>query len=266
MARPMLARQLSTRSTGTGSGCIALDGAGDPAQVGCGENWRIGSSNVQAAPPHQQFAAGVSIATSITESRFRCPVRHPRSQALEADGSVVGRPRRYTAEPMSKPRPTAWKRPTGSWASSPGNRKSMMGNRGRDTRPELALRSMLHAAGLRYRVSAKPLPEMRRTADIVFGPTRVAVFVDGCFWHRCPEHYTAPQTNSSFWDMKTARTVERDRETDARLAEAGWLVLRFWEHEAADDAFRKVRRAVESRRPPPASPGPARNTGAGPLP
>ncbi|MEU9018192.1 very short patch repair endonuclease [Actinomadura sp. NPDC048394] len=141
-----------------------------------------------------------------------------------------------------------WKPPEGSWASSAANRRSMLGNRNRDTSPELALRSLVHAAGLRYRVAAKPLPGMRRTADLVFRPTRVAVFIDGCFWHGCPEHFVPPKTNPEYWRGKIGRNVERDRDTDARLAEAGWLVLRFWEHEPADHCARTVYEAVRSRR------------------
>ncbi|MES9537542.1 DNA mismatch endonuclease Vsr [Actinomadura sp. NPDC000600] len=141
-----------------------------------------------------------------------------------------------------------WQAPEGSWASSAGNRRSMLGNRNRDTSPELALRSLVHAAGLRYRVAAKPLTGMRRTADLVFRPTRVAVFIDGCFWHGCPEHFVPPKTNPEYWRGKIGRNMERDRDTDARLAEAGWLVLRFWEHEPPDDCAQTVCEAVRSRR------------------
>ncbi|GAA1559007.1 hypothetical protein GCM10009678_47570 [Actinomadura kijaniata] len=141
-----------------------------------------------------------------------------------------------------------WRPPDGSWASSAANRRSMLGNRSRDTSPELAIRSLVHAAGLRYRVAAKPLPGIRRTADLVFRPTRVAVFVDGCFWHGCPDHFVAPKTNPDYWRTKISRNVERDRETDALLAEAGWLVLRFWEHEGAGHCARAVCEAVQSRR------------------
>lgn len=125
-----------------------------------------------------------------------------------------------------------------SWASTPGTRASMRSNRGRDTSPELAIRRRLHAAGLRYRVSIRPLPKLRRTADIVFTRAHVAVFIDGCFWHGCPEHYQAPGRNAEFWLAKRTRNRERDAETDAMLVAAGWRVLRFWEHEvrAAPDA------------------------------
>ncbi|MEU2165786.1 very short patch repair endonuclease [Streptomyces sp. NPDC019208] len=124
-----------------------------------------------------------------------------------------------------------WLPPPGSWASSAGNRRSMLGNRNKNTSPELAIRSLVHAVGLRYRVAAKPLPEMRRTADMVFRPVRVAVFIDGCFWHGCPEHFVPPKTNPGYWSEKIARNVLRDRDTDRKLHEANWTVLRFWEHQ-----------------------------------
>ena len=92
-----------------------------------------------------------------------------------------------------------------SWAVSAAVRANMQANRGRDTRPELALRSELFGRGLRYRVNRKPLPTLRRTADIVFSSARVAVFVDGCFWHGCPEHHTVSKTNPVFWAQKYSR-------------------------------------------------------------
>ncbi|NBE53322.1 very short patch repair endonuclease [Streptomyces boluensis] len=144
--------------------------------------------------------------------------------------------------------PEPWNPPKGSWASSAANRRSMLGNRNRDTSPERALRSLVHAAGLRYRVAAKPLPDLRRTADLVFRPTRVAVFIDGCFWHGCPEHFVLPKTNPDYWREKIGRNMQRDRDTDARLAEAGWLVLRFWEHDSAEACCSVVCEAVTARR------------------
>lgn len=117
-----------------------------------------------------------------------------------------------------------------SWASTPGSRASMQANRGRDTAPELAVRRRLHAMGLRYRVSVRPVQNLRRTADIVFARARIAVFIDGCFWHGCPEHYQAPVRNGDFWLAKRTRNRERDAETDASLTAAGWTPLRFWEH------------------------------------
>ena len=121
--------------------------------------------------------------------------------------------------------------PSDSWAASLNVRASMRGNRGRDTRPELELRALLHARGLRYRVSARPEADLRRTADVVFSRARVAVFVDGCFWHGCPQHHRPATQNSEFWNSKIAGNIKRDRETDQFLAERGWKVLRFWEHD-----------------------------------
>ena len=113
---------------------------------------------------------------------------------------------------------------SGSWASSPGTRKSMQGNRSRDTKPELAVRSAVHRRGLRFRVSARPQPEPPRTADLVLRKSRIAVFVDGCYWHGCPEHHTQPAANFEYWANKIARNIERDAETTACLQQAGWTV------------------------------------------
>lgn len=107
----------------------------------------------------------------------------------------------------------------------------MQGNRSRDTKPELAVRRILHAKGLRYRVSYRPIPGLPRTADVVFTRARVAVFIDGCFWHGCPSHYRAPGSNVPYWEGKVARNRNRDSETTASLLAAGWTVLRFWAHE-----------------------------------
>ncbi|WP_433871232.1 very short patch repair endonuclease [Saccharopolyspora sp. CA-218241] len=141
----------------------------------------------------------------------------------------------------------AARRPTA--ASSEGNRKSMQANRGRDTKPELALRRATHAMGLRYRVSVRPLPTVRRTADLVFTRAKVAVFLDGCFWHGCEQHRTRPATNREYWDEKINRNVERDRETDGLLRAAGWNPVRVWEHEDPREAAERVRVAVEEGRP-----------------
>lgn len=106
----------------------------------------------------------------------------------------------------------------------------------RDTSPELLLRRALHRRGLRYRVDAA-LPGLpRRRADVLFTRARLAVFVDGCFWHACPEHTTLPASNRKWWQEKLDRNVARDRDTDERLEAAGWTVLRFWEHADMDAA------------------------------
>lgn len=132
-----------------------------------------------------------------------------------------------------------------SWASSEAARKVMLGNRSRDTKPELAVRRLLHAMGLRFRVAYRPEPELRRTADIVFTRRRIAVFIDGCYWHVCPLHGTAAKSNAEYWSEKLARNVARDADTTAQLLDAGWTVLRFWEHESPADVADAIRLAVE---------------------
>ncbi|MFB7493958.1 very short patch repair endonuclease [Streptomyces sp. NPDC056161] len=124
----------------------------------------------------------------------------------------------------------------------------MQAIRSRDTKPEKLIRRLVHAQGLRYRVAARPLPDLRRTADLVFRPAKVAVFIDGCYWHGCPEHYVPPKTNSGYWSEKVIRNVERDRDTDQRLEKAGWLVLRFWEHERSETCADKIATTVNLRR------------------
>lgn len=116
-------------------------------------------------------------------------------------------------------------------ASSPEALRRMKAQRRRDTAPEIALRSALHRRGLRFRVDYK-LPSMRRRADIAFPRARVAVFVDGCFWHGCPEHGTTPKANADWWKEKIKANQQRDQNTDRRLHELGWDSIRVWEHEA----------------------------------
>ncbi|MGW1326600.1 very short patch repair endonuclease [Streptomyces antibioticus] len=151
----------------------------------------------------------------------------------------------------NEPKPgssAGWVPPEGSWASSAARRRNMQAIRNRDTKPEWLIRRLVHARGLRYRVAAKPLPGLRRTADMVFGPTKVAVFIDGCYWHGCPEHYVPPKTNPGYWSDKVARNMARDRDTNQRLAEAGWTVLRFWEHEPSEACAARIAAEVEERR------------------
>jgi len=132
-------------------------------------------------------------------------------------------------------------------ASSAVVSRRMSTARRRDTAPEVALRRELFAHGLRYRV-AFPVPgQRRRTIDIAFTRAKVAVFVDGCFWHGCPEHGTSPRANSAWWSVKLTANRERDRDTDRLLTDLGWAVLRVWEHEPPADAASRVRAAVASR-------------------
>ncbi|QSR24038.1 very short patch repair endonuclease [Nocardioides aromaticivorans] len=127
-----------------------------------------------------------------------------------------------------------------SWASSPGVRRGMQGNRGRDTKPEMAVRRGVHAAGLRFRVDYRPIRELNRRADLVFTRAKVAVFVDGCFWHGCPTHHKVAKSNAAFWAQKVARNRERDAETDRILSDAGWTVIRVWEHDPVDDVVNLI--------------------------
>lgn len=129
-------------------------------------------------------------------------------------------------------------------ASSPLIRERMERQRRRDTAAEVRLRTHLHAMGLRFRIDRRPVPGVRRTADLVFAGARVAVFVDGCFWHGCPEHGTWPKSNAAWWRAKIEANVARDRDTDERLAAAGWSAVRVWEHEDAAVAAGRVARAV----------------------
>ncbi len=96
---------------------------------------------------------------------------------------------------------------------------------------ERAVRSDLFSRGLRFRVEY-PIPGMpRRSCDIAFPGSKIAIFLDGCFWHGCPEHGTRPKSNSAFWRNKIDRNAERDVETSQFLREKGWLVLRYWGHQ-----------------------------------
>jgi len=134
------------------------------------------------------------------------------------------------------------------WASSAAARKTMQGNRSRDTQAELAVRRLVHAAGLRYRVNARPECDLRRTADLLFTRARVVVLIDGCYWHGRPEHLKMPSTNRDCWEGKIGRNRFRDVETTELLEERGWRVLRFWEHEAPTSIAASIVDVVRGRR------------------
>lgn len=128
-----------------------------------------------------------------------------------------------------------------SWASSTATRRTMLGNRRVDTKPEVAVRRALHRAGLRFRKDYRlDLDGLRVRPDVVFTRRKVAVFVDGCFWHSCPAHGKRPSRNADYWLPKLERNVERDRQQDAALRAHGWHVIRAWEHEAVDEVVRRV--------------------------
>jgi DNA mismatch endonuclease (patch repair protein) len=123
----------------------------------------------------------------------------------------------------------------------------MLANRPRDTKPELAVRRRLHARGLRYLVDKAPIASMRSRADLVFRGARIAVFIDGCYWHSCPEHRTVPKSNPEYWSAKLAANRDRDERVVLELREVGWLALRFWEHEDPDAVADAVERRVRER-------------------
>jgi DNA mismatch endonuclease, patch repair protein len=139
-------------------------------------------------------------------------------------------------------------------ASSPAVRRRMQATPRRDTPAEVALRSALHRLGLRFRLHRSIDGVPRTRPDIVFVSAKIAVFVDGCFWHGCPDHGSTPKANGEWWVRKLAANVERDRRYDAALRAAGWTVVRIWEHEdpsaAAARIFKLVRTAGPALDPP----------------
>ncbi|MFD8557876.1 very short patch repair endonuclease [Streptosporangium canum] len=184
---------------------------------------------------------------------------HPPAPAHKTGQGSADHPRGTATAPAphspTPPRPPAAPKTAGtagSWASTPAVRRVMQANRSRDTRPELAVRRALHAMGLRYRVARRPLPHLRRTADLVFGPAKIAVFIDGCFWHRCPDHYTPPATNQAYWKAKIDANAARDSHTTTALQATGWTVMRFWSHEDPRDIATRVATQVRSTQPAPA--------------
>jgi DNA mismatch endonuclease, patch repair protein len=152
--------------------------------------------------------------------------------AQEIAQSVASEPAGTAAKPYPFP-------------TSAGVTANMKANRRTDTKPELALRAALHALGYRYRKDFRlDLPLRRVRPDVAFTRRKVAVFVDGCFWHACPEHGSKPKSNEWYWSPKLARNVERDRAADEALVQAGWTVVRLWEHTSLPDAVALVVGAV----------------------
>lgn len=133
-------------------------------------------------------------------------------------------------------------------ASSAHARLVMQGNRSRDTKPERLIRSLLHRRGLRFRKHLRPVKALRCTADIVFPRERCAVFVDGCFWHGCPLHGEQPVANAEYWKNKIRRNRSRDLRNTQALIDAGWLVIRVWEHEDPEEVANRIEAALLSRR------------------
>lgn len=132
--------------------------------------------------------------------------------------------------------------------TSDGVSRRMSRVRQKATSAELAVRRELFRLGLRYRVDFEVSKKPRRVADIAFIGQKVAIFVDGCFWHGCPLHASWPKSNAEFWCQKIKANRTRDSDTNDRLAQAGWTVLRFWEHEPPADAARRVKSLIDSRR------------------
>ena len=132
--------------------------------------------------------------------------------------------------------------------SSPEARRRMQSVRQKDTSAESALRHELHARGLRYRIQVPVLTKPRRVADVPFSGLRIAVFVDGCFWHGCPLHATWPKENAEFWRTKILANQERDRDTDERLRAGGWEVVRIWAHEPPKQVAERIAMLVEERK------------------
>jgi DNA mismatch endonuclease (patch repair protein) len=130
----------------------------------------------------------------------------------------------------------------------------MVANRGRDTKPEQQIRSLLQRTGLRFRKHARPLKGLRCQADVLFPKEKVAVFIDGCFWHGCPQHGHAPRRNELYWADKIARNMARDQRNSEALDSAGWLALRYWEHEPPEKIASEIRDAVLRRRGQPRGP------------
>ena len=133
-------------------------------------------------------------------------------------------------------------------ASSPEVSARMRRTGRRNTAPEMAIRRALHRRGHRYRVDQRPSSRLRTRADILFTRWRVAVFVDGCFWHACPEHGTLPKSNAVWWRDKIRTNVARDRRVDLALEDEGWLVVRVWEHEDISSAVLRIEEALDRQR------------------
>ena len=176
-------------------------------------------------------------------------------QSLQEANSIgfVRRPNR-TAQHWAQPRPALngvgeylWTMPaTYPNPSSAAATAVMRGNRKRDTLPELAVRSALHRDGLRFRKHYRVVGVGQTVeVDVCFTRQRLALLIDGCFWHGCPQHGTTPRTNSAYWGPKIERNRARDQAVDAALTAAGWHVMRVWEHESAESAVARTRDALE---------------------
>ena len=131
--------------------------------------------------------------------------------------------------------------------SSQAARNRMVAQRQRDTAAELKVRSLVHKLGLRYRVDYPVLDKPRRRADMAFISAKVAVFIDGCFWHGCPKHGTQSKANPKFWKDKIETNKRRDMDTNQRLKKLGWKVIRAWEHEDPSKVASKIKKSVRAQ-------------------
>jgi DNA mismatch endonuclease (patch repair protein) len=147
---------------------------------------------------------------------------------------------------ISQPRPESVPAHPGASSDQASRRMSRAARVG--TAPEMAIRKALHAQGLRYRVGLPVPGQRRRTIDVAFTRARIAVFVDGCFWHGCPKHGTWPKANSEWWRLKLAANRRRDQDTNRLLREQGWSVVRLWEHTSAPEAVDQVVRVLSAAR------------------
>lgn len=162
--------------------------------------------------------------------------------SLHRNEPFISALRRYVVSMNMKKGDAAPDRPTDVNVS-----RRMANTRGRDNAAEKAIRSTLHANGYRFRVHTRAIPELRRTIDIAFPSLRIAVFVDGCFWHGCPIHGTWPKRNGKWWKEKIEANMRRDIDTNNRLKSLGWTVVRVWEHERVDVAAKRIMRSLEAK-------------------
>lgn len=116
-----------------------------------------------------------------------------------------------------------------------------------NTSCEMAIRRLLFSEGVRYRVHSRPISSLRREADIVFRKMKIAVFIDGCFWHGCPQHKKVIKTHRLWWERKISKTKERDMDTDEKLQSFGWTVIRIWEHENPEEAAGRILKALKTQ-------------------
>lgn len=164
----------------------------------------------------------------------------PRKSRRKEAQAAADRPPRGS---VAAHRPGSYPHPTSEAASA-----VMRGNKKVNTRPELAVRRLLHAQGFRYRVNYRiTMPDLKVRPDIVFTRQRLAVFIDGCFWHGCPKHGTKPRANAAYWDSKIARNQDRDQRIDTALQASGWKVIRAWEHEPPESVAASVAQTIVNR-------------------